>query len=114
MYCTKTGSEYKLNNQALNFCVFFFLQATSLVNVMKSLGESIVHHIKYYVQLGGDDDKEEGFKPLKHTLPIHRLTVINLATFLLQFLENLVPLETVNQWSYEKVANVRIQIVKSN
>ena len=63
---------------------------------MKSLGESIVHHIKYYVQLGrDDDDKEKGFKPLKHTLPIHRLTVINPATFLLQFLENLVPLEMV-------------------
>ena len=62
---------------------------------MKSLGESIVHHITHYVQLGCDDDKEKGFKPLKHTPPMHRLTVVNLATFLLQFLENLVPLEMV-------------------
>ena len=62
---------------------------------MKSSGESIVHHIKYYVQLGDDDDKKEGVKPLRHKLPTHRLTVVNLATFLLQFLENLVPLEMV-------------------
>lgn len=85
--------------------VFFFSQATSLINVMKSLGESIVHHIKYYVQLGPDDDKEKGFKPLRHTLPVHRLTIINLATFLLQFLENLVPLEMVKSMFYEKVTN---------
>lgn len=62
---------------------------------MKSLGESIVHHIKYYVELGRDDDKEKGLKPLKHMLPIHRLSVINLATILMQYLENLVPLEMV-------------------
>lgn len=71
------------------------LQATSLITVMKSLGESIVHHIKYYVQLGQDDGKEKNVKPSKHTLPIHRMTVINLATFLVQFLESLVPLEMV-------------------
>lgn len=91
-------------NKAIDVCVFFS-QATSLINVMKSLGESIVHHIKYYVQLGPDDDKEKGFKPLKHTLPVHRLTIINLATFLLQFLENLVPLEMVKSMFYEKVTN---------
>ena len=93
MYSTKTCFEYELN-KVLNFS-FVFSQATSLITVMKSLSESIVHHIKYYVQLGCDDDKEKGSKQLKHTLPVHRLSVINLATFLLQFLENLVPLETV-------------------
>ena len=65
---------------------------------MKSLAESIVHHIKYYVKLGPDDgkEKEKDFKPLKHTLPIHRMAVVNLATFLLQYLENLVPPEIVS------------------
>lgn len=75
--------------------ILFFLQATSLINIMKNVGESIVHHIKYYVQLGPDDGKEKGAKPLKHTLPIHRMAVVNLATFLVQFLESLVPLEMV-------------------
>lgn len=76
------------------------LQATSLINIMKSLSESIVHHIKYYVQLGQDDVKGKSVKPLQHTLPIHRMTVINLATFLVQFLESLVPLEKVRKLSY--------------
>lgn len=89
------GKEVLSKHHSSKFLCFLFSQATSLINVMKNLGESIVHHIKYYVQLGHGDDKEKGFKPLKHTLPIHRLMVINLATFLLQFLENLVPLETV-------------------
>lgn len=71
------------------------MQATSLINITKNVGESIVHHIKYYVQLGPDDGKEKGAKPLKHTLPIHRMAVVNLATFLVQFLESLVPLEMV-------------------
>ena len=77
------------------FCHFFF-QATSLINIMKGLGESIVHHIKYYVQLSHDDSKEKDIKPLKHKLSVHRMTVVNLATFLIQFLESLVPLEMVS------------------
>ena len=65
---------------------------------MKSLGQSIVHHIKYYGRLGLDEgkDKQKDSKPLKHTLPIHRMTVVNLATFLLRFLDSLVPLEIVS------------------
>lgn len=62
---------------------------------MKSLGESIVHHIKYYLKLFHDESKDKDVKPLKHKLPIHRMTVVNLATFLMQFLESLVPLEMV-------------------
>ncbi|XP_068721388.1 rotatin-like isoform X1 [Montipora capricornis] len=69
------------------------VMATSLTNIMKILGESIVHHMKYYIQLFPDDDKERDFKPLKHRLLVHRMTVVNLSTFLLQFLESLVPLE---------------------
>ena len=71
-------------------------QATSLINIMKNVSESIVHHIKYYVQLGQGDGKEKTVKPLQYTLPIHRMTVIDLATFLVQFLESLVPLEKVS------------------
>ena len=70
-------------------------KAASLTNIMKILGESIVHHMKYYIQLFHDDDKERDFKPLKHRLLVHRMTVVNLSTFLLQFLESLVPLEMV-------------------
>ena len=62
---------------------------------MKSLGESIVHHIKFYTQLFPDDDKGRDIKPLKHNLSLHHMTVMNLSTFLLQFLESLVPLEMV-------------------
>lgn len=65
---------------------------------MKSLGQSIVHHIKYHGRLGLDEgkDKQKDSKLLKHTLPIHRMTVVNLATFLLRFLDSLVPLEIVS------------------
>ena len=62
---------------------------------MKSLGESIVHHIKFYTQLFPDDDKGRDIKALKHNLSLHHMTVMNLSTFLLQFLESLVPLEMV-------------------
>ena len=62
---------------------------------MKSLSESIVHHIKYYTQLFPDDNKGRDFKPLKYNLSLHRMTVMNLSTFLLQFLESLVPFEMV-------------------
>ena len=62
---------------------------------MKSLGESVVHHIKYYIQLLNDDGNKKNIKPLKHKLPVHRMAVVNLGTFLMQFLESLVPLEMV-------------------
>jgi len=54
-----------------------------------------VHHIKYYIQLLNDDGNKKNIKPLKHKLPVHRMAVVNLGTFLMQFLESLVPLEMV-------------------
>ena len=62
---------------------------------MKSLGESIVHHIKFYTELFPDDNNGRDIKLLKHNLSLHHMTVMNLSTFLLQFLESLVPLEMV-------------------
>ena len=72
-------------------------QATSLINIMKGLSEGIMHHIKFYIQLFQDDGRETDTTPSRQSLPIHRLTVVNLATFLMQFLEGLVPLEVVSR-----------------
>ncbi|CAH3027837.1 unnamed protein product, partial [Porites evermanni] len=69
------------------------LMATSLINIMKGLSEGITHHMKFYIQLFQDDHRETDTTPSKQSLPIHRLTVVNLATFLMQFLESLIPLE---------------------
>ena len=63
---------------------------------MKGLGEGIMHHIKFYIQLFQDDSRETRTTPSRQSLPIRRLTVVNLATFLMQFLESLVPLEMVS------------------
>ena len=63
---------------------------------MKGLSEGIIHHMKFYIQLFQDDHIETDTTPSKQSLPIHRLTVVNLATFLMQFLESLIPLEMVS------------------
>ena len=71
----------------------YFFQGTSLKNVMKSLAESVMHHIKQYA--APEASRDNGSK-LRLLLPTHRMAAVSVASFFVQFLEALVPVDVVS------------------